>query len=71
MSGSDDHSVLVWDKQTTQLLEELNGHDGPVFLFKIILVCSTTDIICDVNCLLFIDIPNGESKLNSDSQPIV
>ncbi|WVY96190.1 hypothetical protein V8G54_028341 [Vigna mungo] len=29
VSGSDDHSVLVWDKQTTQLLEELNGHDGP------------------------------------------
>lgn len=31
MSGSDDQSVLVWDKQTTQLLEELKGHDGPVF----------------------------------------
>lgn len=30
MSGSDDQSVLVWDKQTTQLLEELKGHDGPV-----------------------------------------
>lgn len=52
VSGSDDHSVLVWDKQTTQLLEELNGHDGPVFLFKIILVCSTTESICDVNYLL-------------------
>ena len=32
VSGSDDQSVLVWDKQTTQLLEELKGHDGPVFL---------------------------------------
>jgi WD40 repeat protein len=31
VSGSDDQSVLVWDKQTTQLLEELKGHDGPVF----------------------------------------
>ncbi|KAK7320022.1 hypothetical protein RJT34_04751 [Clitoria ternatea] len=30
VSGSDDQSVLVWDKQTTQLLEELKGHDGPV-----------------------------------------
>ncbi|PNX74532.1 stomatal cytokinesis defective SCD1 protein, partial [Trifolium pratense] len=29
VSGSDDQSVLVWDKQTTQLLEELKGHDGP------------------------------------------
>lgn len=45
MSGSDDHSVLVWDKQTTQLLEELKGHDGPVFLFKIILVCATINSI--------------------------
>lgn len=30
VSGSDDQSVLVWDKQTTQLLEELKGHDGQV-----------------------------------------
>jgi len=45
VSGSDDHSVLVWDKQTTQLLEELKGHDGPVFLIKIILVRSTIKTI--------------------------
>lgn len=31
VSGSDDHYVLVWDKQTTQLLEELKGHDAEVF----------------------------------------
>ncbi|XP_023000668.1 DENN domain and WD repeat-containing protein SCD1 [Cucurbita maxima] len=30
VSGSDDHSVIVWDKQTTQLLEELKGHDAQV-----------------------------------------
>ncbi|KAJ0977957.1 hypothetical protein J5N97_013431 [Dioscorea zingiberensis] len=30
VSGSDDQSVIVWDKQTSQLLEELKGHDGPV-----------------------------------------
>ncbi|XP_076910071.1 DENN domain and WD repeat-containing protein SCD1-like isoform X2 [Bidens hawaiensis] len=30
VSGSDDHYVLVWDKQTTQLLEELKGHDAVV-----------------------------------------
>lgn len=32
VSGSDDQSVLVWDKQTTQLLEELKGHDSQVSL---------------------------------------
>ncbi|KAI3795137.1 hypothetical protein L1987_37785 [Smallanthus sonchifolius] len=30
VSGSDDRYVLVWDKQTTQLLEELKGHDAEV-----------------------------------------
>ncbi|KAI3735818.1 hypothetical protein L6452_15337 [Arctium lappa] len=30
VSGSDDHHVFVWDKQTTQLLEELKGHDAEV-----------------------------------------
>ncbi|XP_010943311.1 DENN domain and WD repeat-containing protein SCD1 isoform X1 [Elaeis guineensis] len=30
VSGSDDQSVIVWDKQTSQLLEELKGHDAPV-----------------------------------------
>ncbi|OAY75391.1 DENN domain and WD repeat-containing protein SCD1 [Ananas comosus] len=30
VSGSDDHSVIVWDKQTFRLLEELKGHDAPV-----------------------------------------
>lgn len=32
VSGSDDRSVLVWDKQTSQLLEELKGHDAQVCL---------------------------------------
>lgn len=32
VSGSDDQSVIVWDKQTTQLLEELKGHDAQVFI---------------------------------------
>ncbi|KAM7266773.1 hypothetical protein ACFE04_008939 [Oxalis oulophora] len=30
VSGSDDHSVIVWDKQTTQMLEQLKGHEGQV-----------------------------------------
>ncbi|KAJ3671152.1 hypothetical protein LUZ60_008578 [Juncus effusus] len=30
VSGSDDQSVIVWDKQTFQLLEELKGHNAPV-----------------------------------------
>ncbi|KAL0318821.1 UNVERIFIED_CONTAM: DENN domain and WD repeat-containing protein SCD1, partial [Sesamum angustifolium] len=30
VSGSDDHFLLVWDKRTTQLLEELKGHDAQV-----------------------------------------
>ncbi|XP_015584441.1 DENN domain and WD repeat-containing protein SCD1 isoform X1 [Ricinus communis] len=30
VSGSDDQSVIVWDKQTSQLLEELKGHDAQV-----------------------------------------
>ncbi|KAJ8752743.1 hypothetical protein K2173_007053 [Erythroxylum novogranatense] len=30
VSGSDDQSVIVWDKQTTQLLEELKGHEAQV-----------------------------------------
>ncbi|CAL9164135.1 DENN domain and WD repeat-containing protein SCD1-like isoform X1 [Musa acuminata AAA Group] len=30
VSGSDDHSIIVWDKQTSQLLEELKGHEAPV-----------------------------------------
>ncbi|KAL5726231.1 Scytalone dehydratase [Ranunculus cassubicifolius] len=30
VSGSDDQSVIVWDKQTCQLLEELKGHDAQV-----------------------------------------
>lgn len=30
VSGSDDHSVIVWDKQTYRLLEELKGHDAQV-----------------------------------------
>lgn len=34
VSGSDDQSVLVWDKQTSQLLEELKGHDAQVCLIE-------------------------------------
>eukprot|EP01018_Ginkgo_biloba_P036033 Gb_36258 [translate_table: standard] len=30
VSGSDDQCVLVWDKQTSRLLEELKGHDAQV-----------------------------------------
>jgi len=46
VSGSDDQSVLVWDKQTTQLLEELKGHDGPVFFILIFFsYCSTINIL--------------------------
>ncbi|KAL4573685.1 hypothetical protein LXL04_020500 [Taraxacum kok-saghyz] len=30
VSGSDDQCVFVWDKQTTQLLEELKGHNAEV-----------------------------------------
>uniref|UniRef100_A0A2P2KS99 DENN domain and WD repeat-containing protein SCD1 n=1 Tax=Rhizophora mucronata TaxID=61149 RepID=A0A2P2KS99_RHIMU len=30
VSGSEDQSVIVWDKQTSQLLEELKGHDAQV-----------------------------------------
>ncbi|GAV78180.1 WD40 domain-containing protein/DENN domain-containing protein/dDENN domain-containing protein/uDENN domain-containing protein/SBF2 domain-containing protein [Cephalotus follicularis] len=30
VSGSDDQSILVWDKQTSQLLEELKGHEAQV-----------------------------------------
>ena len=34
VSGSDDQSVIVWDKQTSQLLEELKGHDAQVCLLR-------------------------------------
>lgn len=37
VSGSDDQLVLVWDKQTTQLLEELKGHDAQVSRNSIII----------------------------------
>ncbi|XP_074572770.1 DENN domain and WD repeat-containing protein SCD1 [Curcuma longa] len=30
VSGSDDYSIIVWDKQTSQILEELKGHEAPV-----------------------------------------
>lgn len=30
VSGSDDQSLLVWDKQTCQVLEELKGHTAPI-----------------------------------------
>ncbi len=42
VSGSDDHSVLVWDKQTTQLLEELKGHDGQVCVLGTSFLCLWT-----------------------------
>ncbi|KAL3646001.1 Scytalone dehydratase [Castilleja foliolosa] len=34
VSGSDDQSELVWDKHTTQLLEELKGHDAQVSIVR-------------------------------------
>ena len=34
VSGSDDQPVIVWDKQTSQLLEELKGHDAQVCLCR-------------------------------------
>lgn len=40
VSGSDDHIVLVWDKQTTQLLEELKGHDAQVCFLTLLEFCS-------------------------------
>lgn len=36
VSGSDDHSVIVWDKQTSQLLEELKGHDASVSCIRML-----------------------------------
>lgn len=30
VSGSDDNRVLVWDKNSKQLLQELKGHEGKV-----------------------------------------
>ncbi|KAL8487994.1 hypothetical protein ACS0TY_024319 [Phlomoides rotata] len=36
VSGSDDQFVLVWDKQTTQLLEELKGHDAQVSIVRML-----------------------------------
>lgn len=41
VSGSDDQSVLVWDKQTTQLLEELKGHDAPVSLLTLLIMLTS------------------------------
>lgn len=43
VSGSDDQIVLVWDKQTTQLLEELKGHDAQVCFLSLlnIKVCAS------------------------------
>lgn len=31
VSGSDDQSVMVWDKQTSKLLVDLKGHDAQVW----------------------------------------
>ncbi|KAI4324639.1 hypothetical protein MLD38_030108 [Melastoma candidum] len=36
VSGSDDHSVIVWNKQSHQLLEELKGHDAPVISVRML-----------------------------------
>lgn len=36
VSGSDDQSVIVWDKQTSQLLEELKGHNAPVSCIRML-----------------------------------
>lgn len=50
VSGSDDQSVLVWDKQKTQLLEELNGHDAPVCLCRASLLSFMLDIELEMFC---------------------
>ena len=34
VSGADDQSVIVWDKQTFKLLEELKGHEAPVRILQ-------------------------------------
>ncbi|KAH6799148.1 stomatal cytokinesis defective / SCD1 protein [Perilla frutescens var. frutescens] len=34
VSGSDDQFVLVWDKKTTQIVEELKGHDAQVSIVR-------------------------------------
>ncbi|KAK1258167.1 hypothetical protein QJS04_geneDACA024416 [Acorus gramineus] len=36
VSGSNDQSVIVWDKQTFQILEELKGHDAQVSSVKML-----------------------------------
>ncbi|KAJ7559413.1 hypothetical protein O6H91_04G083900 [Diphasiastrum complanatum] len=36
VSGSDDQRVLVWDKSTSQLLEELKGHDAAVICIRML-----------------------------------
>lgn len=46
MSGSDDQSVIVWDKQTTQLLEELKGHDAQVFINQLTSSWIDMNIFC-------------------------
>jgi WD40 repeat protein len=35
VSAGDDQSVIVWDKQTFKLLEELKGHEAPVRILQI------------------------------------
>lgn len=44
VSGSDDNRVLVWDKNSKQLLQELKGHEGKVIyslLFIFVTQCIT------------------------------
>ncbi|XP_078432059.1 stomatal cytokinesis defective / SCD1 protein (SCD1) isoform X2 [Wolffia australiana] len=36
VSGSDDHSVIVWDKHVFQPLEELKGHNAPVSCIRML-----------------------------------
>lgn len=36
ISGADDESILVWDKQTFLLLEELRGHTAPISCLRML-----------------------------------
>uniref|UniRef100_A0A7C9F2R3 UDENN domain-containing protein n=1 Tax=Opuntia streptacantha TaxID=393608 RepID=A0A7C9F2R3_OPUST len=36
VSGADDESILVWDKQTFHLLEELRGHTAPISCLRML-----------------------------------
>lgn len=55
VAGSDDQFVLVWDKQTTHLVEELKGHDAQVWLEYLLIyypfICSLLLRYKDFSCI--------------------